>query len=107
MQSRGCQERESARTGFTLIELLVVVAIIAILAGLLLPALAGGKEGARRATCKSNMRQFILAVHIYAQDNENELPSGQSAERPLTVATLIRQIAQILRRQAHASRPTK
>src|SRR4051794_26596177 len=78
MQTRGCQERGQARTGFTLIELLVVVAIIAILAGLLLPALAGGKERARRATCKSNMRQFILAVHMYAQDNENELPSGLS-----------------------------
>jgi len=64
--------------GFTLIELLVVVAIIAILAALLLPALSGGKERARRVTCKSNLRQFLLAAQMYAHDFENRLPSGLS-----------------------------
>src|SRR5207302_6311372 len=63
---------------FTLIELLVVVAIIAILAALLLPALSGGKERARRVTCKSNLRQFLLAAQMYAHDFENKLPSGLS-----------------------------
>jgi type II secretory pathway pseudopilin PulG len=61
-----------------LIELLVVIAIIAILASLLLPALAGSKERARRTSCKSSMRQFIFAVYMYGDDNEDKVPSGAS-----------------------------
>jgi prepilin-type N-terminal cleavage/methylation domain-containing protein len=64
------------RGGFTLIELLVVIAIIAILAAMLLPALAGGKEQARRADCKNCERQLILAIHLYAGDNGQWVPSG-------------------------------
>ena len=63
---------------FTLIELIVVIAIIAILAALLLPALAGGKEKARRAACKNAIRQFTIAVHLHAHDHEDWLPSGNS-----------------------------
>ncbi len=70
--------RPKARWAFTLIELLVVIAIIAILAALLLPALANAKERARRAGCISNIRQFLLATHMYADDNEQRLPSGAS-----------------------------
>ena len=66
------------RSGFTLIELLVVIAIIAILAALLIPAMSNAKERARRAHCKSNLRQFLMAAHIFADDHESALPSGQS-----------------------------
>ena len=62
------------RQGFTLIELLVVVAIIAILAGLLLPALARAKERANGIRCVSNSRQLGMAFLLYAQDNAESLP---------------------------------
>lgn len=65
--------------GFTLIELLVVIAIIAILASLLLPALARSKELSRRAVCKSNLRQFGLAIHMYGDDH-----NGLLLETPLS-----------------------
>jgi prepilin-type N-terminal cleavage/methylation domain-containing protein len=67
-----------SRRAFTLIELLVVIAIIAILAALLLPALAGAKERARRVNCKNHIRQFILAAHMYGSDANDRLPSGLS-----------------------------
>jgi len=70
--------RPSRGLGFTLVELLVVIAIIAVLAALLLPSLINAKEKARRVGCKSNIRQFILAAHMYANDNTEKLPSGLS-----------------------------
>ncbi len=62
---------------FTLIELLVVIAIIAILAALLLPALSSAKERAKRAACKSNMRQCLVAIHLYGNDFEDRVPTAR------------------------------
>src|SRR5438067_13351082 len=70
--------RNFCRSAFTLIELLVVIAIIALLAALLLPALASARERARRAACKSHIRQFLLSAHLYGSDNVEKLPRGVS-----------------------------
>jgi prepilin-type N-terminal cleavage/methylation domain-containing protein/prepilin-type processing-associated H-X9-DG protein len=66
-----CATRCRWRTAFTLIELLVVVAVIAILAAVLLPAVARAKQSAWRAKCAGNLRQLGLASRMYWDENEN------------------------------------
>ncbi len=68
------------RRGFTLIELLVVIAIIAILMGVLMPALARAREGGKRAACMSNLKQLLLGWSLYADDNGDKIVCGDAGE---------------------------
>jgi len=75
--------RDPSPSAFTLIELLVVVAIIAILASLLLPALARAQGSARRSACVSNQRQLGLAWLMYLADHADRFPDRRDLKRSL------------------------
>jgi prepilin-type N-terminal cleavage/methylation domain-containing protein/prepilin-type processing-associated H-X9-DG protein len=62
------------KKGFTLIELLVVISIIALLMGILMPALQRARELARRQSCASRVRQQVLGLILYGSDNDSKLP---------------------------------
>ncbi len=67
---------------FTLIELLVVIAIIAILAAILFPVFAQAREKARQTVCLSNQNQMGLAVQMYLQDYDEQLPLAATSPTP-------------------------
>ena len=60
--------------GFTLVELLLTIAIVGVLVSLLLPAVASAKSGAQRVACMNNQKQLLLAMSMYATDNDDSAP---------------------------------
>jgi prepilin-type N-terminal cleavage/methylation domain-containing protein len=72
---------QPSRAGMTLVELLVVIAIIALLMAMLLPAIQGARESARRTQCSNNARQIALACQTYAAQNEVFPPGGDTSPR--------------------------
>jgi len=74
-------KRCRTRTGFTLIELLVVIAVVAVLVGILLPALSRAKIYAQRTLCANNIRQQCQGILIYAGDNSAYIPTSNTDNR--------------------------
>lgn len=72
INTRACHHAQA----FTLIDILVTITVISVLIGLMLPSIAMVRESARKVICSSNMRQIGLGMNLYAEDNNDMLPSS-------------------------------
>lgn len=79
-----CEKISRHHDGFTLVELLVVISIIALLIGILLPALSSAREASRRAVCLSNIRQISITAVLYASDAKGALPKQSGSSNTAT-----------------------
>jgi type II secretory pathway pseudopilin PulG len=86
--------KRARRSGFTLFQLLIVLAVLAILLGLLLPAVAKVRQAAARAQSSNNLKQLGLACHNYASSERNMFPSGIDANGFSAITKLLPYVEQ-------------
>src|SRR5579872_7459685 len=98
--------RSVPRRAFTLIELLVVIAIIAVLIGLLLPAIQKVREAANRMVCQNNLKQIALAAHNYDSAHQ-KLPPGEDTQLNSALVYLLPYMEQDAIFNSYSFQPTK
>lgn len=75
-----CLPAGRSLTGFSLMELMVVIAVVIVLAGLLMPAFAKVRSFSRRTQCANNLKQIGIALHLYAANNNGDMPLYESMQ---------------------------